>query len=236
MTDSLTVGEARDEVLERLDDQKGRRYAPEALGGARYQRIDRALRTALDRCVDDYAVAGGDRLDEEVAKTTSASTGSCSLLAERPAVIRWVTAEPSTSNLYPLEEADKGMGGLPDLSERDLRLRFVRRFRLAASPAASDVLVAVDGVEGTARSWPAFDEWVCVRAALLLGTKDKEGTERLGELSNDLASAAIGQPRTPSSYPWPMPDNRSRLLRRLRWSFTPSTFTLQLLFDPLWRW
>lgn len=224
----LTIGEARNQVLEHLDDFKGRRYANDGADGFDYTRLDRALRSSIGRCLDDYVGAGGDRFDEDISVTTD-TDGKVELGGYKIQCIRGVLSEPSEGNLYPLEEGDKLVRGLPDRTARDLRLVIVRTHEIP-SPADDDDLL-VGTVAGAARSFDSFDEWVCARAAMQLGIKDKEGLKRVGEHLADLGISVLSQPRIPRSYPWPQPRNRISSLRDLRWIWLAREQRLELILD-----
>lgn len=223
----LTIGDARSQILDHLDDELGRRYAP----NDDFTKVDRALRSALNRCLDDYVAAGGDRFDENVDCTTSASDGSVNLADEKLLHIRGVLVNPTTDGtLYPIDSGDKLSRGLIDLTSRDLVLVAVRQFPIEEDPNGDDLLVGE--VNGAARSWDSFDEWVCARAALQLGIKDDEMRRALLATIEDLRSSIVGQKKNPASRPWPERRTYSFLLQnQLRWLWYQREQTLQLVFN-----
>lgn len=230
----LTVSEARTTVLEHLDDESGVRYA--RLTGANtenFAKIDRALRSALSRCVDDYVRAGGDRLDEQISVTTDSADGTVSLAAyDRPTIRNVLVSVNSGSYFYPLQSQDKFSRGTPDTTARDLSVTIVRSFTLPAIRDTSDALVSAG--DGSAQSWDAFDHWVCARAALQLGIKDDELRQSLVATIQDLERSILTHRRQPAGMPWPSRQNdhawRYGLSRNLEWTWLAKEQKLALFY------
>jgi hypothetical protein len=220
------IGAARAQVLDHLDDESGARFA-RASGATSYVKLDRALRSAADRCLDDYVRSGGDRFDEKIEVTTSADDGTVALAAYEPLKVRGVLYAPSGSTFTAIEPGDDLAGYTPDLAERELTLKVVRRFPIAASPDSSDLLLGT--VDGAARSWDAFDEWVCCRAAIQLGIKDNEKREMLLATRDDLERSIKGGSRNPQAKPWGVATRRHSAASSLSWLWTARTQTLQLV-------
>jgi hypothetical protein len=222
--------DAREQVLEHLDDESGARYARETgVNTESFRKVDRTLKTAISACVDEYVKAGGDRFNEIVEATTSASDGKASLAVEKLSHIRSVRVDNGTS-LYRVEEGDNAAGNTPYLAERDLQMTVVRFFEPPQVPDPNDLLMGT--VAGAARSWDAFDAWVCARAAKMLGIKDLEPSRQkaLLDLVAELERAVMGHKRTPASKPWPERRPADALVTgRARWLWFPREQELQLV-------
>lgn len=221
----LTVGQAREQVLEHLDNTSGSRFAR----SGDYTKVDRALRSAQNRCVDDYVKAKGDRFDEQISITTD-SDGTAFLGTYQAAAIRGVMLEPTAGNLYLVDEGDKNGDQIPDRSSRDYRINIVRLFTIPPDVQPEDLLMGV--VDGAARSWDAFDDWVCLRAARTLGVKDMEGGKRLDGEIDDAAQSVLGQERIPRVLPWPTPRQTLFYLRTLRWTWYAREQQIRFFFGP----
>lgn len=227
---TLTVRAARETVLEHLDDESGDRFA-RATGSntESFTKIDRALRSSISRCVDDYIAHGGDRFDEVIDVSTD-STGTVSLAGYDNPSIRGVLIVPdSDGSMYPIEPGDKLARADMDSEARDLKVTIVRRFTLPDPLDEDDLLLGLTA--GVARSWDAFDHWVCARAAIQLGIKDDELRRALTATTDDLKSSVLGTRRTPSYLPWPSPSmRRTRFSRALRWTWLQREQTLALFY------
>lgn len=228
---TLTVRAARETVLEHLDDESGERFA-RATGSntESFTKIDRALRSAQSRCLDDYIAAGGDRFDEQVDVTTE-DDGTVSLAGYDNPSIRGVMVVPdSDGSMYPIEPGDKMSRLDPDDVERDLKVTLVRRFTIPDPVDEDDLLMGQTA--GVARSWDAFDHWVCARAAIQLGIKDDELRRALVATADDLKASVLGQRRTPSYLPWPTAGLRRQrsFSRDLRWTWLQREQTLVLFY------
>lgn len=224
---AYTMEDARQVVLDNLDDETGARFArTTGTNTTDYTRIDRALRGALSSMLDEYT---GDRFDEQIEVSTSATDGTVGLASYDIAKIKHARVALSTTATYALPGADVGSGGLPDRTARNLTLTIVRLFPIPPAPDATDLLCGV--VEGRARSWDAFDELVCARAADALGAKTDETRAAIQRSIARLSASVTGQQRNPRSKPWPARETDPFYLSgRLRWVWTPRTQTMQLLF------
>lgn len=224
---AYTMEDARQVVLDNLDDETGARFArTTGTNTTDYTKIDRALRGALSSVLDEYK---GDRFDEQIEVSTSSTDGTASLAAYDVAKIKGARVLLSTNASYALPGGDIASGGLPDLTSRDLILTIVRLFPIPPAPDATDLLCGT--VEGRARSWDAFDELVCARAADALGAKTDETRAAIQRSIERLERSVRGQQRNPASKPWPARETDPFYLSgRLRWVWTPRTQTLQLLF------
>lgn len=223
---AYTMEDARQVVLDNLDDETGARFArTTGTNTTDYTKIDRALRGSLSSVLDEYR---GDRFDEVIEVETSATDGTVSLAQYDVAKIKHARLLLTSDATYPLPGADVSAGGLPDTTARDLLLTIVRLFTIPPAPDATDLLCGV--VEGRARSWDAFDELVCARAADALGAKADETRAAVQRNIERLERSARGQQRNPPAKPWPERNvDPMSLSGRLRWTWVPRTQTLQLL-------
>lgn len=220
MPTQATLAEARTFVREYLDDRAGKRWSTSV--------VDLALRTALSACVDDYRAEGGDRFDED-ADVTTGSDGTVSLASYDPLDVAAVLADVS-GGYVPIMGGDRYALGQVDQTARDLRVVLVRRYAVPTDP--DDLLVGVS--TGAARSWPAFDQWVCARAALQLGTTDDDRRQALRESLAECRRSALSHARAPRVMPWgDAAASRSpfgSLLGRMRWVYDANARVLSLYF------
>jgi hypothetical protein len=227
---AFRIVDAHEQVLEHLDDESGQTYARETgTNTESFRKIDRALKSALSACVDDYVAAGGDRFNEVTSQTTDAATGLVNLASVGIAHIRSVRVDSGTS-LNRIDEGDGNASRRPDLTARELELTVVRRFELPQVPDRDDLLVGT--VAGNARSWNAFDEWVCARAAMSIAVKSLEAKrlEALAAVLADRAKSVMQAKRTPSSRPWRERSASWLLSDRLRWLWFPHEQELRLIY------
>lgn len=228
---AFTIRDAREAVLEHLDDERGERYARETgTNTVGYRKLDRALRVQVSGSLKDASAGGYDQFDEEIALSTSATDGTVAAPGERIAHIKGVRVDIGVST-YRVEEGDKSSGGLPDRTSRDLLLTIVRLFDVPLNPLEDDLLLGT--VAGAARSDDAFDAWVCARAAKQLGIKDLAPARQALLLQHiaELERTVIGQKRNPGALPWPERVSPRMLVNgRLRWLWFPHEQTLQLVF------
>lgn len=228
------IEDAREQVLEFLDDESGERYARETgTNTTNYRKVDRALRGAVSSTLDDYVRRGGDRFDEELTLTTDADTGKVEVGGDKLAHVRSIRVVSGSSS-YRVMEGDKHVGGRADLVERSLIATVVRLFEVPPEPDVDDLLMGT--VEGAARSWDAFDELVCARAAKTLGIKDLK-PERQAILREQIAErekSVLSHSRTPAAKPWPERRPSTTVVGAdLRWLFFPHEQELALVFGAL---
>lgn len=217
----LTLAQARAEALRILDDANGRRYNADAA----YTEIDLKLAIWLSTCLVDYATAGGDRFDLETTGTSSATDGTLSLLSVLPLHIRKVSVVVGAS-AFAVPGLESGFNGVEDEEARGLQVTYVREYALPTDP--THPLVGVGAA--AANSWPAFDSWVCHRAALALGVKDSDERARVMEVKDDLERSVLGRQRTPAGRKFPRPSVSARLAAPdLGWRYIQSTQKLQLI-------
>lgn len=226
---AFKVSDYREHVLELLDDESGDRYARETgTNTVSYRKMDRFLRIELSAGLDEYVAAGGDRFDEELDLTTSATDGTVDIPGERIAHIRNVRCDNGTSK-WRIQEGDKSSGGLPDRTERDLVLTVVRLFELPDPLDANDLIMGT--VDGAARSFDGFDGWICARTAMALSAKDKDLNAMVATQEARLRQSIMGQKRNPGVLPWGEREPSESLLNaNLRWLFFPHEQQMQLVF------
>src|SRR5512139_1459011 len=224
---AYTMEDARAVVLDSLDDESGARFArTTGTNTSDYTKIDRALRGALSSRLDWYT---GDRFDEVISVSTSATDGVIDLASYEIAKIKGVRVALSTAATYAIPEGDVAAGGLPDTTSRDLKIVIVRLFPIPAAPVADDLLCGT--VDGRARSWDAFDELVCFTAADALGAKNDETRAAIQRNIKRLEGSVMGQQRNPRGKPWPdRTVDPLYLSGRLRWLWFPREQDLQLVF------
>lgn len=216
---NLTLTQARTLVLEHCDDETGERYNQ----AGDYAKLDIALASALSRCLADYVGASGDNFTEEASVTTSAADGTVSLSSQTPIDVRGVLISLGSSfaKVRALRRLDRE---IPDQVARSLVVSFVREYPL---PTTAGHPLVGNGATA-ANSWPAFDHWVCARAALQLGIKDNELRAALAALEADCRESVKARVRLPRSADWPAPrGGGGGIYDSLRWTFLkPSTLQL----------
>lgn len=227
-----TFEEAREDTLDLLDDETGRRYAPPDpdTGLLNYKKLDRQLGITISSLLDEYVKSGGDRFDEEIDTSTDETTGAVDLAAEDILHIQGVLVDPNDDGtLYPVEEGDKRVRGVVDASERILRLIVVRRLVPARNPSKDDLLMGT--VAGAARSWGAFDELVCNETADRIGAKDNENRAAIQRTIAKLRGSIFTHKKEPSVLPWGRRRRTVTTLQdSLRWIWLQREQRLQLLY------
>jgi hypothetical protein len=222
----FTIADARQVVLEALDDETGVRFA--RLPGTNtvsYVKIDRALRVACTSALDDYR---GDRFDETI-EVTSSTAGEIDLASYKIHEIKSVRVSTGVAS-YRVMPGDAASGGRPDSTARDLVLTITRRHEIPNPPDTDDLLLGTTA--GAARSWDAFDQWVCLQAAKSLGIKTLEAAraqQLVGEIAA-LEKSVKAHKRIPGGKPWPERRTDTLYLSgRLRWLWDARTQTMSLV-------
>ena len=188
MAVQATLAQARSLVREYLDDRRGDRWNDAT--------VDMALRSTLSACLDDYRAEGGDRFDEDADVATS-SAGTVSLASYDPLDVSAVLASV-TGGYVALKGGDRYQLGQADQTARSLRVVLTRRYDVPSQ--AADLLVG--SAVGAARSWPAFDQWICARAALQLGSTDDDRRQALRESLSECKRSALAHPSSPREMTW----------------------------------
>lgn len=222
----LTLTQARQQVLDHIDDELGQRYAVNAAGAADFTKIDVALGNALSRCLSDYATAGGDNFTEEVSTTTSATDGTASLASQGPVDIKDVRIQSGTASFWKVPGLRRRDIEMLDTVQRNIVVAFVREYVLPT--VAGQPLVGIGAT--SANTWLGFDGWVCAKAALQINIKDDELRQSLAALEADARGSVLGRVRLPRSKDWPMPRRmRSSPYDNVHWTYLKTTSTLQLV-------
>lgn len=213
---SMTLAEARTNVLELLDDNNTRWSSAV---------IDTALSFALNACQNDYVRAGGLRLSEVVSISTSA--GSASLATYNPISVASV-AYINGSLAVPLRQARATDYGHDDADSRTLRVELTRT--LALPTTTTHPLIGIGSTE--VNSVPILAEWVCARAARKLKVKDDEASQALENLIADAAKAAVGAPDTQGFREFSSAQ-ACNVRNFLRWYYEPRSQYLKLTVDAM---
>lgn len=185
----LTLAQARLAVEDFLDDAANVRWSD--------ANIDVALKYALSMCQNDYISAGGDRFDE-VLSTSTTSAGVVDLSSYDPIKLQGVSLTVGT-RLFPLTEVGFEERGLDDGTVRSIAIRFVRTFVL---PTTTSHPLVGNGAT-SAKTWFAFDHWICIKAALYCSTKDGERRSDLEALEKEARENVIFTCNIPKSLPFP---------------------------------
>lgn len=192
---NLTLTQARARVLRLVDDEAGRRYN----SAGDFVEVDQALSFALSACLSRYK---GGRLDLYFTGTSSATDGTLDVSSVVPLRIRGVAISvPPT--LYQIPGKTLMVRGYPDLVARSLSVLYTREYVLSST--ASDPLVGVGAV--AAASWPMFDNWICLNAALELQPKDNEVRASLVEREAKAQDACEERPHGQGGAAWPRPEH-----------------------------
>ncbi len=191
---NLTIDEAITKVRQFMDDTST--TVPRWTDA----QIKDALADNLNLCLVRYAGEGGDRFDLETTGTTSATTGSVSIVSVLPLLIKQVSVVVGDT-VYRLPPKDRMRRGYTDLAARSLIVSYVREYALSST--TTHPLVGVGSAE--ANSWRAFDLWICYETAFQLAVKDME-MSRLAILEKRVlraAGEALARKGTPAGYPTP---------------------------------
>lgn len=214
---NLILSEARTLVLDHSDDVSGARYNADGT----FAKVDIALKSALSRCIADYVGEGGDNFNEETTvSTTSSGTADLSSLGLIDIRSVLVSSSPSFGKVRPIRRQDRQY---VDQVVRSIVVGYVREYALPGNEAHP--LVGVTTV--AANSWPAFDNWICARAALQLGIKNNELRAALVALEADCRASALARVRIPRSAEWPGAGNP--WVMDLGWSYLKTSSTLQMV-------
>lgn len=181
---TLTLAQARTVVLDHLDDDNTRWSTSQ---------IDTALGTALSMCLTDYITNGGDRFEIEV-DTTSTSSGVVDLSAYNPIKINGVSILES-NRYFPITASKTEERVIHDNTVRTVQIRLTRT--LSIPTMGTYPLVGVNST--AANSWDAFDQWVCVRAAMFCAIKDDDILNACSRMEQMLRTSVLTLPRIPSA-------------------------------------
>ncbi len=214
---SMTLAEARTNVLQLLDDDNTRWTSTH---------IDFALGFALNACQNDYVRSGGTRLNEVLSLTTTA--GSLSMSSYNPLCITSVAYMQSTTFALPIRQCRPTDYGSDDTENRSLRVELTRT--LALPTTTTHPLIGIGSTE--VNSVPMLAEWVCARAARKLKVKDDEVSQSLELLIADAMHAATGSPDIQQFREF-SPQLACNVKTNLRWYYEPRTQYLKITTDGL---
>lgn len=186
----LTLLQARDVVEDFLDDATNARWST--------SQVDVGLAFALSACMNDYIAAGGDRFDTTLATTTT-SAGVVDLSSVDPSKIQGVSLLLGTRN-FPITEVAYEERGVDDAVVRNITIRYVKSYVLPTNTGHP----LVGSGATSAKTWLAFDHWICAKAALYCAIKDAESRPELATLERDARENAIFTASIPKSLPFPM--------------------------------
>lgn len=154
--------------------------------------VRQGLHVALDRCVEEYCMAGGDRL-EEVVSATSTTSGTVDLNTYNPIVIKGVSVLQGNRR-WPITGVRLEEQNFPDETERSLEIRLVKRRDLSAT--LSDPLVS-------GNTWPTLEHWICLEAASWLSVIDDEVRDSVMSESMKARDIVMKHIKTPTALDFP---------------------------------
>lgn len=152
----MNNGEARAYVRAGLLDDDGTRWSDDE--------VNDALTRAMDSCQSEYVRAGGTSFSG-VSSLTSNTSGIVSLVTREVHSVQVVDGD----NVYPLERVSKDDFYRADTVARSVKVRHTQR--ISPTFSSGDPFGLLSGLPF---DWPAFERWVCLRAAKDLALKDGE--------------------------------------------------------------
>lgn len=199
---TMLLSDARTRVLNYLDDDNTRWSNSE---------IDQKLRLAIESCCTVYAAKGGTRLDEVVSITTS-TDGYADLTSVKPLQIQavrlnqggWFTPIASVTARDFLQRISSAL---------PLEIRLVRSPTLPTS--ASDNILY-----GPNLSFETMDELICLKAARLLLTKDRELDQSLEIQFQELLQTTLATENIQQCYDLPIA-NGNGTVNQLCYTYLP---------------
>lgn len=213
--DGTTLVQAIADVRGYIDDSEGRRWDRD--------QCKRAIHSALSGAMELYGRTGGDRFDVEGSFSAVGADG-VSLITENPIAIRQVLiADGADGWTWAVRAADPAVRGVADTSTRTLTIRYMPSPLMPEHD--DDVLCGL--IPGVQRPWPAFERWVCMRAARELGIKDKDERSELHAAEAKLEAECLAMERTPRALPWS--SGRPGRFGDLRWLWLHQTATLKIV-------
>lgn len=210
---AMTLAEARTRVAGLLDDADGDRWGTTEL--------DQALRTSLSKLFSAYVTEGGGRFSQLVSASTTGSSNEVDLSSYDPMDIDAVALVTSGERRDPIQRTEVSRTGMNAGAES-------LEISLTATPTfPTDGAHPLVGSGATAlRTWDAFDDAVCLGAAVLLLPKDGERNNPLREMHVEGVQAVLRRQNTATVRGWPA-KNHTRA-NRYRWSYEESTQVLRL--------
>jgi len=158
---ALTLSTARSYIRDDiLDDPDSRRYSD--------AQVERAISLSLSETFEEYE---GDRFIEVATGLSTSSTGTVDMSAYDPLQIKAVLLKSGNTytEIRPARWVDKDLDDL--VSGRAISTQFIRR---PTPPDADGEYLLQDSSNNQLTSWLAFEDLICVRAALRLCRKDNE--------------------------------------------------------------
>jgi hypothetical protein len=220
---NLTLTQARTRVLRLLDEPNGVTGTSRNNPDGSFADIDLALGFALNGCLSRFCTSNS-RFDLEDTGTTSATTGTIDLSAIPRLIVKGV-AVTIGNTLCKIPEKQPIRRGYPDFNARAVTVTYVREYAIPTT--ASHPLVGVGSA--AANSFPAFNEWICLCAAIHLMPTDNDQRDRL-DIALARTEADVGsRPSTPQSGPWPRMEANRFAFIDLQWQWKPSTGFLYLV-------
>lgn len=185
----LTLAQARTRVADLLDDPNNVRWST--------SRIDSSLQAALSMCLSDAVTAGCDAFNTEVSVTTT-SGGLATLTGP---ILRVCTVQIDTGSgaYYTVDPITRDDRRILEQSTRDLVVEVVKDYQI---PATTSHPLVGDGATAAA-SWMAFDQWVCIEAALLCGVMDNDQRRGLEKMREHFRDSVMDRINTPFSRSLP---------------------------------
>lgn len=223
---NLTLLQARARVGALLDDPNAVRFSTTV--------IDISLQAALSACLSDAVAAGCDAFNTEVAVTTT--SGGLATLTGPILRVVGCQVDNGSGSYYNVEPIERHERRLVEQAARNLLVHLVKDYQI---PSDTSHPLVGDGATA-ANSWPAFDQWVCVEAALLTGIIDNDQRRNLERVRDSFRKSVMDRINTPFSRP--LPDSEMSAAyeswwNRLGYVYTPnlSAPTLQLVMkDSAW--
>jgi hypothetical protein len=185
----LTLAQARARVLDLLDDQNGVRWST--------TRLDVSLQAALSMCLSDAVVAGCDAFTMEVSATTTGA-GLATLTGPllRVGTVQVSSGSGTYYSVAPLVRDDRR---ILEQSARSLIIEVVKDYQIPTDTAHP---LVGEGATAAA-TWPAFDQLVCVEAAMLCGIMDNDRRNGIEKMRDSLKASVMARINTPFSRPLP---------------------------------
>lgn len=161
----MTLLEAETYIREDiLDDPDARRYTD--------AQVQRAVKLALSETHEEYLAQGGEQFDQVISSLNPDSSGDIDLSSYDPAAIKSVMLVTGNNYFHKLEPTDQHDKEL-QVTDTSLNVS-VRLARVPTYPDADGEYLLQDSSNNQLVSWFAFEDLICVRAALRLCRKDNE--------------------------------------------------------------
>jgi hypothetical protein len=210
----MTLAEARTKVREDYLDDDGTRWSD--------AQIDRALESAISETYFEYISNGGTRFQEVLVLTSS--SGEVDLSSYDPAYIHSVSLVVG-DRAYSIMASEIGSRTYNDTSNRTYEIVLSPTPEM---PDADDEPLLKRTIDDTGlRTWAAFEDLVCVRAALNAGIKDGRPIHVLQTKEARLLPTVMIRPRNPRTRRFP--DQIGNFwASQLRWHFDPDDLAIMV--------